>query len=477
MPAFLSSFAPRQPAAGAGAALARGTVSVDAVLELVQRTAGGEVDADAPLMEAGLDSLGAVELRNGLQALAGEGTSLPSTLVFDYPTARLLAGYFSTEEDEEAQGVARLPLSLPPPPAEAGMRRISPHLVQLRAASRQPGTSTGMDAGAPPAPLFCVSSMNGVSSFYASLPLDRDVYALEHAYLHTADTADLAETSLEGLASDLADVIAAFLEGKSETDAHADADAVAVAEAEAKGGAGGNEEEPIPVPYDLIGVSFGSFLAHHIALAGCWRAAHAEGGALSARPRKLVLIDPWPVPPYPTVPQRDVYEAAAATEAFQTGRQGTLSDVDAYVGVPPSELGLQVAQRVAAAGGRPFTADAVVGAMRQIAVVHHHQALLAPFTAAGVCKRLPRLPSGVFVFLAFASGRHAAYGDASMFSTSAEANAPAVLRAYYGAALADEIECEGEHLDVCERCATGRVPAFNARLRDFLDEGEAPRVD
>ena len=55
-----------------------------------------------------------------------------------------------------------------------------------------------------------------------------------------------------------------------------------------------------------------------------------------------------------------------------------------------------------------------------------------------------RLPSGVFVFLAFASGRHTAYGDASMFSTSAEANAPAALRAYYGAALADDFECEGE---------------------------------
>ena len=42
-------------------------VSLETVLALVARTAGGAVDADTPLLEAGLDSLGAVELRNQLQ--------------------------------------------------------------------------------------------------------------------------------------------------------------------------------------------------------------------------------------------------------------------------------------------------------------------------------------------------------------------------------------------------------------------------
>ena len=42
-------------------------VSLKTVLALAARTAGGAVDADVPLLEAGLDSLGAVELRNQLQ--------------------------------------------------------------------------------------------------------------------------------------------------------------------------------------------------------------------------------------------------------------------------------------------------------------------------------------------------------------------------------------------------------------------------
>ena len=54
------------PARGT-ASTSESLVSFELLLQLVERTVGGAVDADAPLMEAGLDSLGAVELRNQLQ--------------------------------------------------------------------------------------------------------------------------------------------------------------------------------------------------------------------------------------------------------------------------------------------------------------------------------------------------------------------------------------------------------------------------
>ena len=93
---FLATFVPQRKsrvAYGNECGVSRISTGVpqEAILEMVRRTTGGSVSADAPLMEAGVDSLGAVELRNQLQSAVGAGVSLPSTLVFDHPTARQLA--------------------------------------------------------------------------------------------------------------------------------------------------------------------------------------------------------------------------------------------------------------------------------------------------------------------------------------------------------------------------------------------------
>ena len=52
-------------------------LGLDVVLRMVCSTAGGSVDADVPLMDAGVDSLGAVELRTKLQSASATETILP----------------------------------------------------------------------------------------------------------------------------------------------------------------------------------------------------------------------------------------------------------------------------------------------------------------------------------------------------------------------------------------------------------------
>lgn len=61
------------------------------MVDTVKGVLGPNVHTDEPLMSAGLDSLGAVELRHTLEGQLG--LQLPPTLLFDYPTVDAIAAY------------------------------------------------------------------------------------------------------------------------------------------------------------------------------------------------------------------------------------------------------------------------------------------------------------------------------------------------------------------------------------------------
>ncbi|MGA5732029.1 type I polyketide synthase [Streptomyces seoulensis] len=65
---------------------------------------GDAIDPDAPFTELGFDSLGAVEFRNRLAQLTE--LTLPSTLVFDHPTAADVAKLVRSRIEESGTGVA-----------------------------------------------------------------------------------------------------------------------------------------------------------------------------------------------------------------------------------------------------------------------------------------------------------------------------------------------------------------------------------
>ena len=56
------------------------------------------------MTEAGLDSIGSVELRNAASALLGK--ELPATLAFDYPSVKAIAGYIVSQLQASSGGAA-----------------------------------------------------------------------------------------------------------------------------------------------------------------------------------------------------------------------------------------------------------------------------------------------------------------------------------------------------------------------------------
>lgn len=106
---------------------------LDGVLAAVQSVLGHEVAAQDSLMEVGLDSLGAVELRNALSQ--NFEVELPVTFTFDYPTPQAMAGYIASLKGVTANDRA----------GQVQMHQ-QPHSDQRLSQAGQPRLGAGMQA-------------------------------------------------------------------------------------------------------------------------------------------------------------------------------------------------------------------------------------------------------------------------------------------------------------------------------------------
>jgi len=115
-----------------------------AILQSIRGAASGmslEIDDETPLMEAGIDSLSAVEFRNKIASEFRE-VRLPSTLMFDYPTPLALAQYVSSQIVHSDSAV-----SVQPQPSIMGSRpSSSQQIAVLGVACHLPGDSMSLKA-------------------------------------------------------------------------------------------------------------------------------------------------------------------------------------------------------------------------------------------------------------------------------------------------------------------------------------------
>ena len=182
--------APAPPRVSTAAAVAAAAAEI---AELVAALLGSEVAPTQPLMDAGLDSLAAVELRNELGARFH--IDPPATVVFDYPTISALAGFVvahspSTAADagEPVLAVQAVAAAAPAPgstsTAVVGASCRYPHAAQS-ASEFWGATMRGRDL-----PQQVLAARWDLDSVYAPDAADGRMYARFAAFLDSVEGFD-----------------------------------------------------------------------------------------------------------------------------------------------------------------------------------------------------------------------------------------------------------------------------------------------
>ena len=191
------------------------SLSVAAIVDTALTTALGTLpDPHAPLTDAGLDSVGAVDVRASLaRAVFGEGSgadALPVSFVFDHPSrAALTAALQALVDARQGRAAAASPPSLPralsvvvPPAAAAtSIAAVSARLPGAhRGGSAWPLLSTGADTAAPVPPARwdadAFYEAPGAASFSSLPPSAVRAYARCAHWCDAVDAFDAASFSL-----------------------------------------------------------------------------------------------------------------------------------------------------------------------------------------------------------------------------------------------------------------------------------------
>ena len=136
--------------------------------QAVQSMLGGPIGADQPLMEAGLDSLGALELRDTISRQFS--IELPATVMFDYPSIAALAGFIAGQIIFTHPAPTLNPFTTAWPHRALQPSRPSSHALQQPTHSAA-AFVVGAGSCYPTAPA-------GLESFWGALTGSRDVQSL-----------------------------------------------------------------------------------------------------------------------------------------------------------------------------------------------------------------------------------------------------------------------------------------------------------